>query len=194
MDQSQTMNAPQNRWSSPSTCHNEVPCSFKSSWKALKAFSFLEAADETSSSSENSPSNVSRKHKPSYQARKSAKTSAMMKRHMRSSSGYSSSHNEETTFRWVFCKKNTKRRDDTASFMKSFSFQHSKLPEQQLQGDWPTKSLFRRCQWRESRQKDFELTAFSWQPEVPTRSFSNQCLKYRKGQTHLKSLIFCCKT
>lgn len=63
-----------------------------------------ETAEETSSSSENSPSNVSRKHKPSYQARKSAKASAMMKRHMRSSSGYSSSHNEETTFRWVASK------------------------------------------------------------------------------------------
>lgn len=62
-----------------------------------KIFLILEAVEETSSSSENSPSNVSRKHKPSYPTRKSAKPSAMMKRHVRSSSGYSS-HNEETTF------------------------------------------------------------------------------------------------
>lgn len=60
---------------------------------------FLETVEETSSSSENSPSNVSRKHKPTYPTRKSAKASAMMKRHVRSSSGYSS-HNEETTFRY----------------------------------------------------------------------------------------------
>jgi len=60
---------------------------------------FSETVEETSSSSENSPSNVSRKHKPTYPTRKSAKASAMMKRHVRSSSGYSS-HNEETTFRY----------------------------------------------------------------------------------------------
>ena len=60
---------------------------------------FSETVEETSSSSENSPSNVSRKHKPTYPTRKSAKATAMMKRHVRSSSGYSS-HNEETTFRY----------------------------------------------------------------------------------------------
>ncbi|XP_065077714.1 cell adhesion molecule Dscam1 isoform X2 [Ochlerotatus camptorhynchus] len=54
--------------------------------------------DETSSSSENSPSSISRKSKPPYPPRKSAKSSQnLAKRHVRSSSGYSS-HNEETTF------------------------------------------------------------------------------------------------
>ncbi|XP_037045508.1 Down syndrome cell adhesion molecule-like protein Dscam2 isoform X1 [Bradysia coprophila] len=54
--------------------------------------------DETSSSSENSPSSLSRKSKPSYPSRKSGKSAqSLAKRHVRSSSGYSS-HNEETTF------------------------------------------------------------------------------------------------
>uniref|UniRef100_A0A4Y0BIQ2 Down syndrome cell adhesion molecule-like protein Dscam2 n=1 Tax=Anopheles funestus TaxID=62324 RepID=A0A4Y0BIQ2_ANOFN len=55
--------------------------------------------DETSSSSENSPSSISRKSKPPYPPRKSAKAQSqnLPKRHVRSSSGYSS-HNEETTF------------------------------------------------------------------------------------------------
>ncbi|XP_055679736.1 cell adhesion molecule Dscam2 isoform X1 [Lutzomyia longipalpis] len=59
-----------------------------------------DSQDETSSSSENSPSNISaRKTKPPpYSARKGAKPAQNIpKRHVRSSSGYSS-HNEETTF------------------------------------------------------------------------------------------------
>ncbi|XP_070509703.1 cell adhesion molecule Dscam1 isoform X3 [Chironomus tepperi] len=71
-------------------------CSAKSV-KQAKYKAQRETVEETSSSSENSPSNVSRKHKPTYPTRKSAKATAMMKRHVRSSSGYSS-HNEETTF------------------------------------------------------------------------------------------------
>lgn len=54
---------------------------------------------ETSTSSENSPTNSTRKHKTSYQSRKVSKsTQNLSKRHVRSSSGYSS-HNDETTFR-----------------------------------------------------------------------------------------------
>ncbi|CAD7083563.1 unnamed protein product [Hermetia illucens] len=54
--------------------------------------------DETSSSSETTPTSISRKSKPPFSSRKSAKSSQNApKRHVRSSSGYSS-HNEETTF------------------------------------------------------------------------------------------------
>jgi hypothetical protein len=61
-------------------------------------FYFTESR-ESSSSSENSPSSLSRKLKPTYQTRKSGKSAtSIAKRHVRSSSGYSS-HNEETTFR-----------------------------------------------------------------------------------------------
>lgn len=55
--------------------------------------------EETSStSSENSP--TSRKQKPPYASRKGAKSTQNVGKRQRSSSGYSS-HNEETTFRWV---------------------------------------------------------------------------------------------
>uniref|UniRef100_A0A1B0GF88 Down syndrome cell adhesion molecule-like protein Dscam2 n=1 Tax=Glossina morsitans morsitans TaxID=37546 RepID=A0A1B0GF88_GLOMM len=53
--------------------------------------------DETSSSSETTPTSMSRKSKPPFASRKSGKTGTSGKRHVRSSSGYSS-HNEETTF------------------------------------------------------------------------------------------------
>lgn len=55
--------------------------------------------ETTSSSSETSPGSMSRKPKSAYLARKPGKsTQNLSKRHVRSSSGYSS-HNEETTFR-----------------------------------------------------------------------------------------------
>lgn len=55
--------------------------------------------ETTSSSSETSPGSMTRKSKSSYLSRKPGKsTQNLSKRHVRSSSGYSS-HNEETTFR-----------------------------------------------------------------------------------------------
>uniref|UniRef100_T1GKZ6 Uncharacterized protein n=1 Tax=Megaselia scalaris TaxID=36166 RepID=T1GKZ6_MEGSC len=55
--------------------------------------------EDTSSSSETTPTSMSRKGKPSFSSRKTAKSvQNLPKRHVRSSSGYSS-HNEETTFR-----------------------------------------------------------------------------------------------
>lgn len=55
--------------------------------------------ETTSSSSETSPGSLNRKTKASYLSRKPGKsTQNLAKRHVRSSSGYSS-HNEETTFR-----------------------------------------------------------------------------------------------
>lgn len=57
--------------------------------------------ETTSSSSETSPGSLNRKTKSSYLSRKPGKsTQNLAKRHVRSSSGYSS-HNEETTFRWA---------------------------------------------------------------------------------------------
>ncbi|XP_022215405.2 Down syndrome cell adhesion molecule-like protein Dscam2 isoform X3 [Drosophila obscura] len=53
--------------------------------------------DETSSSSETTPTSMTRKSKPPFAARKPGKPGTSGKRHVRSSSGYSS-HNEETTF------------------------------------------------------------------------------------------------
>ncbi|XP_036339946.1 uncharacterized protein LOC118749252 [Rhagoletis pomonella] len=53
--------------------------------------------DETSSSSETTPTSLTRKSKPPFVARKGGKSGTSGKRHVRSSSGYSS-HNEETTF------------------------------------------------------------------------------------------------
>lgn len=103
-DRNLTTNAPLNPSSSQNTNPKEVRLfsietfSFQLSFQYFLPNNSTETVEETSSSSENSPSNVSRKHKPSYPTRKSAKASAMMKRHVRSSSGYSS-HNEETTFR-----------------------------------------------------------------------------------------------
>ncbi|CRK92906.1 CLUMA_CG006322, isoform A, partial [Clunio marinus] len=67
------------------------------SLKKGKHKSKRENIEDTSSSSENSPTNLSTLHKQSYPSRKSARSSAIMKRHVRSSSGYSS-HNEETSF------------------------------------------------------------------------------------------------
>ncbi|XP_055380718.1 cell adhesion molecule Dscam2 isoform X2 [Condylostylus longicornis] len=59
----------------------------------------IDAQNETSSSSETTPTSLSRKSKPPFSTRKSGKATAQNfpKRHVRSSSGYSS-HNEETTF------------------------------------------------------------------------------------------------
>lgn len=61
---------------------------------------FPDPQDETtSSSSETSPASLTRKSKTAYPTRKTGKQSQNpTKRHVRSSSGYSS-HNEETTFR-----------------------------------------------------------------------------------------------
>lgn len=57
-----------------------------------------ETQDESSSSSDATPTSMSRKSKPPYGNRKAAKTGTTSKRHIRSSSGYSSNH-DETTFR-----------------------------------------------------------------------------------------------
>lgn len=59
--------------------------------------------EDTTSSSETSPGSMTRKPKSSYLSRtKPGKsTQNLAKRHVRSSSGYSS-HNEETTFRFDF--------------------------------------------------------------------------------------------
>lgn len=62
------------------------------------SFSPADTQDETSSSSETTPTSMTRKSKPPFAARKSSKPGTSGKRHVRSSSGYSS-HNEETTFR-----------------------------------------------------------------------------------------------
>lgn len=59
---------------------------------------FIDTQDETSSSSETTPTSMNRKSKPPFAARKAGKPGTSGKRHVRSSSGYSS-HNEETTFR-----------------------------------------------------------------------------------------------
>lgn len=86
----------------PNIGHREVLRSaFQLFLKVNLMNSILDPQDETSSSSENSPSSLSRKSKPSYASRKSGKSAqSLPKRHVRSSSGYSS-HNEETTFRYV---------------------------------------------------------------------------------------------
>ena len=63
-----------------------------------KNIDIAETQDETSSSSETTPTSMSRKSKPPFASRKASKTGTTGKRHVRSSSGYSS-HNEETTFR-----------------------------------------------------------------------------------------------
>lgn len=59
---------------------------------------FSDPQEESTSSSENSPTSITRKPKPPYSSRKSGKSQNLPKRHVRSSSGYSS-HNDETTFR-----------------------------------------------------------------------------------------------
>ncbi|XP_058987901.1 cell adhesion molecule Dscam2 [Musca domestica] len=56
-----------------------------------------ETQDESSSSSDATPTSLSRKLKPPYSTRKGNKTGTTGKRHIRSSSGYSSNH-DETTF------------------------------------------------------------------------------------------------
>lgn len=107
-DRNLTMNAQRNQLSKQSSSHSEVmhEIDFLVNLFVYRIFFYPENVRESSSSSENSPSNVSRKHKASFSSRKTTKSSAsgsgtssgVMKRHVRSSSGYSS-HNDETTFR-----------------------------------------------------------------------------------------------
>ena len=74
-------------------------------YRAQQRAGGIDPHDETSSSSETSPPSISRKPK-AFPSRKSGKSGAnATKRHVRSSSGYSS-HNEETTFRYKKRKEN----------------------------------------------------------------------------------------
>lgn len=124
--------------------------------------------ETTSSSSETSPGSMTRKPKSSYLSRKTGKSSQnLSKRHVRSSSGYSS-HNEETTFRW---KKSFSWNSNNCfiTFLIFLQLQHIELSK--LRITYAATGPLSRHWWQKN---NWQLTKNSSQCKASSRSISNQ--------------------